>query len=160
MANDTDGKYVDYSIPRETQNVFENGILQNPLIASTLPKEVEECSKSIRFEGTDKPSVPINWRFAESISALKGLEAAMVNVLLKQKNCRISIPKTSKPVRQTRTNKPALSASRPRNSRPPHTQKRTRTSVSSSCTPTRIPPRKRAGGRRHSTHPSPARSQA
>jgi hypothetical protein len=30
-------------------------------------------------------SIPINWRLAESISALKGLEAAMINVLLKRK---------------------------------------------------------------------------
>jgi hypothetical protein len=105
MASDTDGKCINYSIPRETRKIFENGILRNPLIASTLPKEIEECSKSIRFEGTDKPSIPINWRFAESISALKGLEAAMVNVLLKQKygiepqeaviNTSVSNPQTS-----------------------------------------------------------------
>jgi hypothetical protein len=30
-------------------------------------------------------SIPINWRLAEYISALKGLEAAMINVLLKRK---------------------------------------------------------------------------
>ena len=85
MASSTKENDVPYSIPRETQKIFEEGILQNPLIASTLPKEIEECSKRIRFEGTDRPSIPINWRFAESVSALKGLEAAMVNVLLKQK---------------------------------------------------------------------------
>lgn len=85
MTGNNNGKGNPYSIPRETQKIFENGILQNPLIAPTLPKEIEECSKTIRFEGSDTPSIPINWRFAESISALKGLEAAMVNVLLKQK---------------------------------------------------------------------------
>jgi hypothetical protein len=74
-----------YSIPEETHKVFRDGILNNQLIASTLPKEIEQCAKTVRFEGTEKPSVPINWRFAESISALKGLEAAMVNVLLKRK---------------------------------------------------------------------------
>jgi hypothetical protein len=84
---DTNGVNSDkrYSIPEETHKVFRDGILNNQLIASTLPKEIEQCAKTVRFEGTEKPSVPINWRFAESISALKGLEAAMVNVLLKRK---------------------------------------------------------------------------
>jgi hypothetical protein len=86
-ANDVNGVNGDkaYSIPQETQKVFQDGILKNQLIASTLPKEIDECAKTVRFEGTDKPTIPINWRFAESISALKGLEAAMVNVLLKRK---------------------------------------------------------------------------
>ncbi|KAF1349427.1 hypothetical protein EJ07DRAFT_159778 [Lizonia empirigonia] len=44
-----------------------------------------EAAAKVRFEGTDKPSIPISWRFAESISALKGLEAAMTNVLLQRK---------------------------------------------------------------------------
>ncbi|KAF2476074.1 CoA-transferase family III [Lindgomyces ingoldianus] len=74
-----------YSIPQETAKVFQDGILKNPLIGPNLPKEIEECAKRIEFKGTDKPSIPINWRFAESISALKGLEAAMINVLLKKK---------------------------------------------------------------------------
>jgi hypothetical protein len=80
-ANDV----TSYSIPEEAQKVFQDGILNNKLVASTLPKEIEECAKTVRFEGTDVPTLPINWRFAESISALKGLEAAMVNVLLKRK---------------------------------------------------------------------------
>lgn len=79
------GKAVSYSIPKKARQVFEDGLLNNSLISSTLPKEVKECAKSVRFEGSDKPSIPINWRFAESISALKGLEATMVNVLLKKK---------------------------------------------------------------------------
>ncbi|KAF2017611.1 CoA-transferase family III [Aaosphaeria arxii CBS 175.79] len=74
-----------YSIPKETQQIFKNGILRNPLIASTLPEEITECAKKVKFVGTDKPSIPINWRFAESIASLKGLEAAMINVLLKRK---------------------------------------------------------------------------
>lgn len=83
-ANGVNGKAT-YSIPQETQQVFEKGILNNPLISSKLPKEYEEAAKKVRFEGNDKPSIPINWRFAESISALKGLEATMINVLLKKK---------------------------------------------------------------------------
>jgi hypothetical protein len=84
-VNGVNGNKTAYSVPKEAQNIFQNGILRNQLIASTLPKEIEECARAVRFEGTDKPSLPINWRFAESISALKGLEAAMVNVLLKRK---------------------------------------------------------------------------
>lgn len=84
-ANGANGKTTAYSIPKETRQIFENGILKNPLIGPTLPKEINESARSVRFEGSENPSIPINWRFAESISALKGLEAAMVNVLLKRK---------------------------------------------------------------------------
>ncbi|KAF2174886.1 CoA-transferase family III [Zopfia rhizophila CBS 207.26] len=74
-----------YSVVQETVKLFHNGLVKNPLIASSLPKEIEECAKPVQFEGTDKPSIPINWRFAESMASLKGLEAAMINVLLKRK---------------------------------------------------------------------------
>jgi hypothetical protein len=79
------GSHEDYSVPRETQQIFDKGILSNALIAPTLPTDIAECAKKVQFKGTDRPSIPINWRFAESISALKGLEAAMINVLLKRK---------------------------------------------------------------------------
>lgn len=79
------GKAASYSIPQECRKLLREGLLSNPIVASTLPKEIEECARTIEFVGTDAPSIPINWRFAESISALKGLEAAMVNVLLKRK---------------------------------------------------------------------------
>jgi hypothetical protein len=84
-ANGINGTDKPYSVPKEAQKILQDGILNNPLVASTLPKDIKECAREVRFEGTDKPSIPINWRFAESISALKGLEAALVNVLLKQK---------------------------------------------------------------------------
>jgi hypothetical protein len=76
---------VEYSVPGETHKILRDGILNNPLVAPTLPKEIEECARTIKFVGSDQPSIPINWRFAESVSALKGLEAAMINVLLKRK---------------------------------------------------------------------------
>lgn len=79
------GDHKGYSIPTEAQKVLQKGILENPLTASTLPEGIEEAAKAIRFQGSDQPCIPINWRFAESISALKGLEAAIVNVLLKEK---------------------------------------------------------------------------
>lgn len=84
-TNGVNGSSSTYSIPEETQKIFDDGILNNPLIAPTLPKEIQDCAKTIRFEGSDKPSIPINWRYAESISSLKGLEASMINVLLKRK---------------------------------------------------------------------------
>lgn len=84
-TNGVNGSAAAYRVPQGTEKVFRNGILSNPLIAPTLPREIEECAAKVEFVGTDKPSIPINWRFAESISALKGLEASMINVLLKRK---------------------------------------------------------------------------
>jgi hypothetical protein len=87
MASTMNGTHTGelYSIPEETAKLLQEGILNNPLIAPTLPKEIAECAKFVHFEGADQPSIPINWRFAESISALKGLESAMINVLLRRK---------------------------------------------------------------------------
>ncbi|KIK51480.1 hypothetical protein GYMLUDRAFT_50511 [Collybiopsis luxurians FD-317 M1] len=50
-----------------------------------LPTELESLSKHVRFEGSSKPNIPINWRFAESISALKAFEATMLNSLITRK---------------------------------------------------------------------------
>lgn len=40
----------------------------------------------IKFTGRNQPSMPINWRLAESVSALKGLEAVLLNILLGRKS--------------------------------------------------------------------------
>lgn len=74
-----------YSVPAEAQKLFAQGILQNPLIQKLLPPEALEASDYVSFEGSDKPRLPINWRFAESISSLKAYEATILNVLLKRK---------------------------------------------------------------------------
>ncbi|QDS75630.1 hypothetical protein FKW77_006798 [Venturia effusa] len=74
-----------YSVPAAARSVFEEGILRNPLVAKDLPKDAEELGKKIIFGGNDAPSIPINWRFAESVSALKGMEAVMVLALLRRK---------------------------------------------------------------------------
>jgi hypothetical protein len=84
-ANEHASELDEYSVPRETQKILHDGILNNTLIAQTLPEEIGECAQRVEFVGSDKPSIPINWRFAESISALKGLEASMINVLLRRK---------------------------------------------------------------------------
>ena len=75
---------ANYSVPQETKALFERGILNNPLFSS-LPSELRELGQKIRFEGNSRPSIPINWRFAESISALKALEASFINLLLVKK---------------------------------------------------------------------------
>ncbi|KAJ5090280.1 hypothetical protein N7532_008964 [Penicillium argentinense] len=78
------GSIDQYSVPKEAQRVLEEGILQNPLMAS-LPQEMKDLSQHVRFEGSNEPLIPINWRFAESISAVKAFEATMLNYLLCRK---------------------------------------------------------------------------
>jgi hypothetical protein len=56
-----------YSAQREAQDLLLNEIIRNPLMKS-LPTELEALSKHVRYEGSPFPSIPINWRFAESIS--------------------------------------------------------------------------------------------
>jgi len=85
MTDLTNEEADSYSVPNEASKVFKSGILQNPLIASNLPKDFESYAQKIYFQGSAFPSIPINWRFAESISALKGLEALFVNALLVKK---------------------------------------------------------------------------
>ena len=75
----------DYSVQNETARVFREGILQNPLFKQCLPSDYEASAKRIKFEGTSFPIIPINWRFAESVSAIKAYEATVVNSLVKQK---------------------------------------------------------------------------
>lgn len=78
------GSAVDYSVPLEARAVFEDGILNNPLM-SGFPAELESFSKHVQFKGSARPSIPINWRFSESISALKAFEASMLNCLITRK---------------------------------------------------------------------------
>ncbi|TFK19299.1 CAIB/BAIF family enzyme [Coprinopsis marcescibilis] len=73
-----------YSVPSESLSLLWDGIVNNPL-HSTAPDDLKEAAKAVEFVGTDEPGAPINWRFAESISAIKGFQAAMLNVLLKRK---------------------------------------------------------------------------
>ncbi|KAJ5175114.1 CoA-transferase family III [Penicillium canariense] len=74
----------DYSVPQAAQRLLEDGILDNNLM-SHLPPELKALARNIQFTGASKPSIPINWRLAESISALKALEATMLNLLLTRK---------------------------------------------------------------------------
>jgi hypothetical protein len=73
-----------YSVPEETTKLFNDHILKNALLP-TLPAVINEAAQHVHFTGNDLPSIPINWRFAESISAIKALEASMLNVLRSKK---------------------------------------------------------------------------
>ncbi|KAI1177407.1 CoA-transferase family III domain-containing protein [Nemania sp. FL0916] len=73
-----------YSIPIEAQKLFQDGILGNPLMAN-LPPDIQNLGALVHFEGNLTPSIPINWRLAESISALKAFEATLVNAILKRR---------------------------------------------------------------------------
>ncbi|KAK3688771.1 CoA-transferase family III domain-containing protein [Podospora appendiculata] len=74
-----------YSVPSEAKRLLLDGILGNPLIQKNLPAGASEAARQITFEGSDSPSLPINWRFAESISVLKAYEATVLNLLLQKK---------------------------------------------------------------------------
>lgn len=78
------GSVEDHSVPDEARRVFEKGILQNPLMTS-LPAKLRSLAKHVRFEGSPQPIIPINWKLAESISAIKAFEATMLNHLLGRK---------------------------------------------------------------------------
>lgn len=73
-----------YSVQKETEALFWEGILRNPLHRS-FPDGIEDAARSISFSGSKLPFFPINWRYAESISALKAFQGVMLNVLLHKK---------------------------------------------------------------------------
>jgi hypothetical protein len=73
-----------YSVPQEAKQLLLQGIIDNPLHA-LAPDDIKAAASMIEYVGTKFPVIPINWRFAESISAIKGFQGAMLNVLLKEK---------------------------------------------------------------------------
>lgn len=75
-----------YSVPSSAADVYKHGILENPLIAKDLPPEVRNGASAITFTGSDEPSLPVNWRFAEAVSSLKALEAALVDAVLQRRH--------------------------------------------------------------------------
>ena len=74
-----------YSVPEQSKQLLYSGILDHPLYSRHLPDAAREYAGKIRFTGSSDPSIPVNWRFAESVSALKALEGIMVNALLVSK---------------------------------------------------------------------------
>lgn len=74
-----------YSVPRQAERIFHDELLGNPLISKYLPSGIAGAAAKVRFTGTDDPTMPVNWRLAESASALLALEAALVGQLLEKK---------------------------------------------------------------------------
>jgi hypothetical protein len=72
-----------YSVPEASNQVLINGILNSPKVKA--PEYVKALASKAHFKGSDSPSIPINWRFAESISALKAYEGLSVAALISQK---------------------------------------------------------------------------
>ncbi|KAK0469143.1 CoA-transferase family III domain-containing protein [Desarmillaria tabescens] len=72
-----------YSIPLQAAKLLSTGILNNPL--HDFPADIKEAAGLVKYVGSDEPCMPINWRLAESIASIKGLEGAMLNILLKRK---------------------------------------------------------------------------
>ncbi|KAK1255547.1 hypothetical protein MKX08_009542 [Trichoderma sp. CBMAI-0020] len=73
-----------YSVVSEAANVLKDGILNHPQTVQHLISGLDKYADLISFEGSDNPSLPVNWRFAESIAALKGLESIYVNAILEK----------------------------------------------------------------------------
>lgn len=77
--------HASWNLITETSKLLQTGILDNPLIAPSLPKGASAYASKITFTGHTQPAIPIPWRFAESVASLKGLEAIMIGGLLKSK---------------------------------------------------------------------------
>ena len=74
-----------WNLINESHKLLQTGILSNPLIKKSLPADAAAYASKITFTGHSSPSIPIPWRFGESVSALKGLEAIMISGLLAAK---------------------------------------------------------------------------
>lgn len=74
-----------YSIPTECEKLLIDGLLDNPKISKDVPSEARAFASRIRFTGGNLPSIPINWRFAESAATLKAFEACIVSAFVKRK---------------------------------------------------------------------------
>ena len=84
-ARSIDLTELKYSVPKQAELVFYEGILNNPLISKYLPSGSKQIASKIHFTGKNKPTLPVNWRFAESASALHALEASLIGLLLEKK---------------------------------------------------------------------------
>ncbi|KAF8886798.1 CoA-transferase family III domain-containing protein [Infundibulicybe gibba] len=73
-----------YSVPIQAKDLLIHGIINNKL-HSSAPPEIREAAELVEYVGNSRPVIPINWRFAESISAIKGFQSAMLNVLIARK---------------------------------------------------------------------------
>lgn len=61
-------------------------MLANPSITKVLVQDAGTFTTPTEFVGPDEPSVLVNSRFAESVAALKALEAIYIDTLLHGKS--------------------------------------------------------------------------
>lgn len=78
-------KSSSWNLIDESYKLLQTGILDNPLINKSLPKDAATFASKIKFTGHTSPAIPIPWRFAESVATLKALEAIVISGLLKAK---------------------------------------------------------------------------
>lgn len=78
-------------MPAQTKGLLDKGILQHKG-HSTILSEWKDLSKFVKYEGSRLPSIAINYRFAESVAALKGFEAILINALLGRKYGQKPLP--------------------------------------------------------------------
>lgn len=74
-----------YSVLSESKRLLTEALLNNPQIAKDIPPDAIDFAPRVTFTGSEVPSVPVNWRFAESVASLKAFEACIVSALLKRK---------------------------------------------------------------------------
>jgi hypothetical protein len=73
-----------YLVSKEAAKLLINRIISNPLIRNLLAN-ASDLYKYIKYKGNNLLSIPVNWRLIESIAALKGFEAIILNYLLSKK---------------------------------------------------------------------------
>ncbi|PCG91940.1 CoA-transferase family III [Penicillium occitanis (nom. inval.)] len=74
-----------YSVLSESKRLLTKALLNNPKISKDIPRDAIDFAPRVTFTGSEVPSIPVNWRFAESVASLKAFEACIVSALLKRK---------------------------------------------------------------------------
>ncbi|CAO3618655.1 unnamed protein product [Cunninghamella blakesleeana] len=72
-----------YSVPKACEQLFQSAILNNEKIK--LSEEFKKLANKVKFEGTEEPSLPINWRYGEVASVLKAFEGLSMLYLIQNK---------------------------------------------------------------------------
>ncbi|KAI9307182.1 putative L-carnitine dehydratase [Cunninghamella echinulata] len=73
-----------FNLQEECTKLFHSSIINNDKVKYTSDLK-QLASTKLRFEGTQKPGIPINWRYAESISVLKAFEGLSLLDLVEKK---------------------------------------------------------------------------
>lgn len=73
-----------YSVPDESRKILTNSLLRH-IKHPSLVDSLRGMAEHVKFEGSAHPCLPINWRFAESVASLKGLEAVLLQELIQRR---------------------------------------------------------------------------